>query len=298
MSIAAALLLDAIVGDPPLLWRRVPHPVVWAGRFIDWFDTNFNRRRRAEGILLVILLAVVAGLAGWFVERLPGGAVLSPLIAAILLAGRSLQEHVRAVATGLDTGLAEGRRAVARIVGRDVEVLDEPAVVRAAVESAAENFSDGLVAPAFWYALLGLPGILVYKAVNTADSMVGHRNERHGRFGWAAARLDDSLNLLPARLSAILIAGPSIGAMRVALRDAHMHRSPNAGWPEAAMAARLDLALAGPRQYAGKRSNDPFVFGEGRRNGTADDIRRCCRILREAFVWLLIAAVIVDLVRS
>ena len=195
--------------------------------------------------------------------------------------------NVDAVAAALEESLDEGRRAVARIVGRDPASLDEAGVARAAIESAAENFADGVVAPAVWLAVAGLPGILVCKAINTADSMIGHRNERYAAFGWAAARLDDLLNLVPARLAGLLLAGGT-GAMRIMWRDAARHRSPNAGWPEAAMAARLDLALAGPRRYGGVMVEDAWLNPEGRRAPRAKDARAACRVVRQGW-WLLLA---------
>ena len=297
MSVTLALLLDALIGDPPALWQRLPHPVALVGRLIAMFEARFNRRNRREGVILLSLLVAGAGLIGLGIEWLPGGNVLSLLAAVIMLAHGSLLQHVRAVSDGLDSSLEEGRQAVARIVGRDVRGLDEPGVVRAAVESAAENFSDGVVAPAFWYAVLGLPGILIYKAVNTADSMVGHRNERYEAFGWASARFDDLLNAVPARLAAVLIAGFDGRAHQIVRRDAGLHKSPSAGWPEAAMAARLGLSLAGPRSYHGRMSADPWILPEGRRDGRSRDIRRACSVLRQAFAFLLMLALLSDVVR-
>jgi adenosylcobinamide-phosphate synthase len=216
-----------------------------------------------------------------------GGTVALGLIASTLIAQRSLYQHVAKVRTAFASGgLTEARQAVAMIVGRDPEQLDEAGVSRAAIESCAENFSDGVVAPVFWLALFGLPGILVYKAINTADSMIGHRNARYEQYGWAAARLDDLVNLAPARLAGALLslAAPlargSIGAAwRVMRRDATKHRSPNAGWPESAMAGALGLALAGPRIYGGKTVDDPFLNAEGRQAATPDDIGRALRVM-------------------
>ncbi|MGO4127941.1 adenosylcobinamide-phosphate synthase CbiB, partial [Inquilinus sp. YAF38] len=214
--LAAALLLDAMVGDPPWLWRRLPHPVALAGRLIGWLDRRLNHdgdapiRRRAAGIAATLLLVLLAGGIGWGLSVLlhvPFGWVLEIVIAAIFLAQRSLHDHVAAVAAACELERLEGgRRAVSMIVGRDPQSLDMAGVCRAAIESDAENYSDGVFAPAFWFALLGLPGILVYKAVNTADSMIGHRTARHEAFGWASARLDDVLNLVPARLCGALLA--------------------------------------------------------------------------------------------
>jgi adenosylcobinamide-phosphate synthase len=198
-------------------------------------------------------------------------------------------QHVDAVAEGLGRSLHDGRSAVAQIVGRDPEALDEAGVSRAAIESAAENFSDGVVAPAFWFALCGLPGIVAYKVINTADSMIGHRSPRYVDFGWAAARLDDVLNWIPARLTGylFLIVGGRLDAAAHMHRDAPGHRSPNAGWPEAAMAHVLGIALAGPRIYGGSLTEDPFMNPDGRRDARAQDIRRSVSMLWRAWAGLL-----------
>jgi adenosylcobinamide-phosphate synthase len=281
--LAIALGLDALFGEPDVVWSRVPHPAVLMGRLVGWFDRTLNtgQSRRAKGILAVVALSAVAIALGWVFRSLPGGPVFEVLIAAVLLAQKSLVDHVRAVADGLRRSLEDGRRAVSMIVGRDTRELDEAAVARAAIESAAENLSDGVVAPAFWFLAAGLPGILLYKIVNTADSMIGHRTERHGDFGWAAARLDDILNWLPARLTACLIAvtGFDLGALRTAARDGPSHRSVNAGWPEAAMAHRLGLALSGPRSYAGEMTTDAILNAGGRREATAQDIDAATGVL-------------------
>jgi adenosylcobinamide-phosphate synthase len=249
-----------------------------------------ERGRRLAGIAATALLLAANLSIGWAVQRallsLPGGPVWLALLASVFLAQRSLYDHVRRVRLAFASGLPAARDAVAMIVGRDPERLDEAGVARAAIESAAENFSDGVVAPAFWFALAGLPGLLAYKAVNTADSMVGHLSERHGAFGWAPARLDDLLNLAPARLSGLLlalgaaIAGGRTGrALRAMGRDARLHRSPNAGWPEAAMAGALGLALAGPRVYAAGPVDEPFLHAEGRRDAGPADIDRALRVM-------------------
>jgi adenosylcobinamide-phosphate synthase len=273
----AALLLDAALGEPVWLWNRWPHPAVLMGRAVGWLDRKMNngRARKAKGIAALIVLVVAAGSVGWGIAAIPDGGILEILAAAIVLAQRSLCDHVAVVARALRMSLPEGRRAVAMIVGRDTAALDEPAVARAAVESAAENLSDGVVAPALWFLVAGLPGMLVYKVVNTADSMIGHRTPRHEAFGWAAARLDDVLNLIPARLTALMIA-LAHGWMdpRPVLRDARLHRSPNAGWPEAAMAAVLDISLSGPRSYHGHLRDFPWVWPEGRRDAGPADIDR------------------------
>jgi adenosylcobinamide-phosphate synthase len=249
------------------------------------------------------VLTVACGVA-LVLERVrtlaPGGAVLLVLAASTLLARRSLDAHVRAVADALEQdGLAAARLAVAKIVGRDPDQLDAAAVARAAIESLAENFSDGVVAPAFWMAIFGLPGAAAYKAANTADSMIGHRTARHAAFGWAAARFDDLVNLPASRLSALclivgalLTGGSAGGAARAVWRDASRHRSPNAGWPEAAMAGALGLRLAGPRIYGGAIVEDAFM-GDGRPDATAADIRRALLVFRVAAVvpWVLLLAI-------
>jgi adenosylcobinamide-phosphate synthase len=297
-----ALVLDAVVGDPDRVWRRVPHPVAWFGALIGTCDRLLNRpvwspeRRRLAGVLSVAALLVIAFVPALLLEgvlrALPGGDLVVALVASVFLAQKSLALHVRRVRDAFgEGGLAAARQAVSMIVGRDPERLDEGGVARAAIESAAENFSDGVVAPAFWFALLGLPGLVAYKAVNTADSMIGHLSPRHRDFGWAAARLDDLLNLLPARLAGVLVAG-SAWAVRgsprhagaVMLRDAGLHRSPNAGWPEAAMAGALGLALGGPRVYAAGAVDEPFLNAPGRRDAAPADITRAIRVMMAASV--------------
>lgn len=283
-----ALLLDGVMGEPKWLWSHVPHPAVLMGRLIGWCDTRFNDGTRARGALVLAALVLAAGLAGWLIAALPLGWLWSMLLAAILLAQRSLVTHVRAVADGLRYGVNPGRRAVAMIVGRDTSALDESGVARAAIESVAENFSDGVVAPAFWFLVAGLPGILIYKLVNTADSMIGYRTPRHEAFGWAAARLDDVLNYIPARLTAGLIALAfwSARAVDVTLQDARLHRSPNAGWPEAAMAGVLDVALSGPRSYHGEMREFPFVNAGGEREIGVAEIEAAIAVLWR--VWWVI----------
>lgn len=291
MTLPFALLLDAILGEPDWLWRRLPHPVVLLGKLVGALDERLNTgtMRRARGVLAVVIFIMTAGAIGLVIAALPFGLVFEIIAAAILLAQRSLADHVTAVADGLDAGLADGRSAVAHIVGRDTAALDESGVARAAIESAAENFSDGIVAPAFWFLIAGLPGMLIYKAINTADSMIGYRTDRHREFGWAAAHLDDLVNLPASRLSAVLLAiGPGMArALTVTWRDAALHRSPNAGWPEAAMAAQLGIALAGPRVYHGAATDDPFVHAEGRKDINASDVRAAVRRLWTGWGCLL-----------
>jgi adenosylcobinamide-phosphate synthase len=277
---------------------RIGHPVIWIGRLIGAMDRAWNdaaRRfaaRRAGGVAALLVLIVVAGGAGLALQvallAVPFGILALALLASSLLAQRSLHEHVARVATAMEQGgLEAGREAVSHIVGRDPLSLDEAGVARAAIESLAENFSDGVVAPAFWLAVAGLPGAAIYKAVNTADSMIGHRTPRHEAFGWASARCDDGLNLPASRLTglAIVVAAAMLpgadarGAWRAMRRDAQRHRSPNAGWPEAAMAGALGLALAGPRHYGGVLVEDAFM-GDGRREANAADIRAALRLYR------------------
>lgn len=284
-----ALLLDAVLGEPKWLWSKLPHPAVLMGKVISWADDRFNTGggKRVKGILVVLFLCLGAWVLGCALSKL--GAVVQICVAAILLAQKSLAQHVSAVADALRNSLPEGRSAVAMIVGRDTAQMDEPAVARSAIESAAENLSDGVVAPAFWLLLAGLPGLLLYKIINTADSMIGYRTERHADFGWAAARLDDLLNLIPARLCAVLIA-LSHGVFAnwpAAIREARKHRSPNAGWPEAAMARVLGVALSGPRSYDGELRDFPFVNPEGRRTIGAQSIDEAVRALWVTWTALL-----------
>ena len=288
-----ALLLDRLVGDPDRLWQRVPHPVVLFGRAIGAMDGLFNGKRlspatrRFNGAAGIAVLLAASLFAGFVLHRLFAplgvvGAVVEVVVVAVFLAQKSLHDHVRAVSTGLkDDGLEGGRWAVSMIVGRDPATLDEPAVCRAGIESLAENFSDGVVAPALWYALLGLPGLFAYKMLNTADSMIGHRSEKYLDFGWASARLDDLANWPAARLSMLLIAlgawvhrgiDAARAALDLSLRDHGLHRSPNSGWPEAAMAGALDLRLAGPRVYGGVQVREPMMNAAGRQDASVADI--------------------------
>ena len=297
-----ALGIEAILGYPEALFRLIRHPVVWIGALISALDRGLNdpalsaTHRRLRGVLsLLFLLGLVfgLGLAAQIVSTLWLGRWLGVVVLAVmgssLLAQRSLHDHVVAVAVGLETGgLAAGRAAVSRIVGRNPERLDEAGVVRAAIESLAENFSDGVVAPVFWGAMLGLPGMAAYKAVNTADSMIGHHTPRHEAFGWAAARFDDGVNLPASRLSVlfILVAARLLRAdwragWRAVRRDARGHRSPNAGWPEAAIAGALGLRLAGPRVYGETLVQDGWM-GDGRSAATVADLRRALAIIRLA----------------
>jgi adenosylcobinamide-phosphate synthase len=318
IHLTLALALDRAVGDPAWLWEKMPHPVVLFGRAISFFDKRFNgkrldgRARRAYGIVAIVALLLASVLAGmtihhWLGHFGPVGAVVEILIVAVLLAQKSLSDHVGAVAVALRAdGLVGGRRAISMIVGRDPQSLDEPAVCRAAIETLAENFSDGVVAPALYYAVFGLPGILAYKMLNTADSMIGHKTQRYLDFGWASARLDDVANWPAARLSALLLAAGAFTergwlsacrSLHVALADHGLHRSPNSGWPESAMAGALDVALAGPRLYAGERVAEPMQNGAGRAELGPADVEaalavygRACTVFNAAVLVAALAA--------
>ena len=301
-----SLLIERLVGYPDWLFRRIGHPVTWIGSLIALLDRKWNREpgsfsnREAKGVLaLVVFLGVTVSIALALQNVLlvlPLGLLLVAVVGASLPAQKSLEQHVEAVATALESeGLEGGRRAVSMIVGRDPDQLDEAAVCRAAIESLAENFSDGIVAPSFWLGLLGLPGGAGYKAINTADSMIGHRTPRHEAFGWASARVDDLVNLPASRLTACLFIVAAVfvksaspqGALRAVARDAKHHRSPNAGWPESALAGALGFALAGPRSYGGQMIQARFMGEGGRRNLTAVDIRQALKLARVADALLI-----------
>ncbi len=287
-----ALMLDALLGEPAWLWAHLPHPATLMGRAVDWLDVRLNHgtHRKFSGSVAILLLVFMALLTGGAISLLPDAGMFEILGAAILLAHRSLCDHVSAVATGLRENLENGRKAVAMIVGRDCVNLDQSSVVRSAIESAAENFSDAVIAPAFWFLLFGLPGIMVYKIVNTADSMIGYRTERYRDFGWASARLDDVLNWIPARITGALIclAHWSMRAVRVMQKDARKHRSPNAGWPESAMAGVLHIALAGPRSYDGKMTDFDWVNGSGRKTLGPNDIDNTVKALWYSWATALV----------
>lgn len=308
----AALAIDAVIGDPRWLWCVVPHPVVWAGKLTGLLDRWLNKGGQAPairwtaGLVTVIVVCGLAGALGALVAavsaELPWGWIAELLLVAVLVAQRDLFGHVRRVRKALSSGgVTAGRDAVAHIVGRDPQSLDQHGVARAAIETLAENFSDGVVAPALFYLVFGPIGIAVYKALNTMDSMIGHRNLRYEWFGKTAARLDDVANLIPARLSALLLVLGSViaptanpfRAIVVVLRDARKHRSWNAGWPEAAMAGALGLALAGPRKYGAEMARDPWI-GDGRARAEPRDISRAlllfslaCMIQAMALVLLI-----------
>jgi adenosylcobinamide-phosphate synthase len=295
-----ALLIEAVVGYPDRLVRSIGHPVTWIGRLIGALERHCNSdtaepvQRRALGIITLLLVVTIVAVVAFVIERglllLPFGLIGVGFLASTLIAQRSLHEHVAGVADALEkAGVEGGRQAVSHIVGRDTEALDEAGIARAAIESLAENFSDGVVAPVLWMLIAGLPGAAVYKAINTADSMIGHRTSRYQAFGWAAARVDDLVNLPASRLSALLIIAAAAvtkeasasAAWRAVRRDARHHRSPNAGYPEAAMAGALGVALAGPRNYGGVQVDDASM-GNGRRAADADDIRTALGLYRRA----------------
>lgn len=290
-----ALLLDAALGEPKWLWDRYPHPAVLMGRAVGLAEKLLNkgRSRREKGIAAMVLLGLGAWGLGWLIAAVPDFGLLEIIIAAMLLAQKSLVQHVRAVADALRMSLPAGRRSVAMIVGRDTKALEAPAIARAAIESAAENLSDGVIAPAFWFLILGLPGLMLYKITNTADSMIGHRTPRYEQFGWAAARFDDLLNLAPARITAALIALSHLYFdPKPILRDAPLHRSPNAGWPEAAMAVVLNTSLSGPRSYDGKMQDFPWVWPEGNRSPGPAEIDAACTALWRAWGLMLLGVAV------
>lgn len=303
LVLLAALLADRRLGEPDVIWSRLPHPVVLFGKAVGFADKHLNRETDSDGlryrkgsaaVVVLILLAVAAGLAlewlfdpfGWI------GHLAEAFVVFVLLAQKSLIDHVAAVAHGLRTdGIEGGRKAVSMIVGRDPSVLNRAGVSRATIETLGENFSDGVVAPAFWYLVFGLPGIVAYKMVNTADSMIGYHTERHEWFGKTAAQVDDLANWVPARLSALLVAAGAFfargsasaaAALRTAFRDSSLHRSPNAGWPEAALAGACGFALGGPRTYPGETVAQAHINASGRHELDATDIDAAIRVVASA----------------
>lgn len=286
-----ALLFDRLVGDPQWLWRHIPHPVVFFGKLIHFTEragnhAGFSKQRRFwHGWLAIMFLLSAAAGAGLLLAKIchcqgVAGLLAEVVIVSLFLAQKSLADHVMAVHDALEKGgLEQGRAAVSMIVGRNPHTLDKGGVCRAAIESLAENSSDGVIAPAFWFLVLGLPGLFSYKMLNTADSMTGHKNARYAAFGFAAAWLDDAANYIPARLTGglvVLAAFFAYGrdeakrAWQVMLRDAGHHRSPNAGWPESAFAGALDIRLAGPRSYGASKIDEPFQNAGGAESDSAD----------------------------
>ena len=302
---AVAFVIELALGWPAVLCRRIGHPVIWIGAMIAWLDRHLNRggrwRRRLAGAGTALLVAACAALPAALAQSLlpagAGGVLIGGLLAWPLLATRSMHDHVRAVCDPLQAGrTGAARAAVAMIVGRRTEAMDEGSIARAALESLAENSSDGIVAPLFWGLVAGLPGIAAYKAINTMDSMIAHRTSRHEDFGKFAARLDDLVNLVPARLTAlifVLAAGRDWRHVwRVVARDARLHRSPNAGWPESAMAGALNLRLSGPRDYGLGQSDDPWLNASGR-DARLGDLARGLALFRRSLAIVGIALAMV-----
>lgn len=297
LVLAAGMALDAALGEPAWLWTRIRHPAIMLGSLVSGLTNRLNSgaHRRLKGVLAVLALALVAWVVGMVIQWL--GPVAEALAVGILLAQKSLVQHVTAVANALRLSVRDGRMSVAMIVSRDTRDMTPAQVSRAAIESAAENLSDGVIAPAFWFLLGGAPGLVLYKAINTADSMIGYRTPEFEAFGWAAARLDDVLNLIPARLTALLVAGPNgCGDWRGIIRDAGRHKSPNAGWPEAAMARRLGIALAGPRVYDGSLRQLAWVNETARQDIGAGDIDAAVHVLWRTWLWALIGTLAIALI--
>ncbi|MEM7303012.1 MAG: adenosylcobinamide-phosphate synthase CbiB [Pseudomonadota bacterium] len=318
MTLFFALLLDWFFGDPPSVWSKLPHPVVLFGKLIDALDEQFNKPGRSEaeqrrnGVVAVLTLLAIGLGVGHGLQILFGifgfiGWIAEIILVAVFIAQKSMIDHVRAVIRALDSsGIEDGRRAVSMIVGRDTSSLDQSGVLKAAIESLSENFSDGVVAPAFWYMILGLPGIFAYKAINTADSMIGHKSEKYLHFGRAVAVTDDTINWPAARLSALMIAAAAVwkyGLDRArrtlsgALQNAMVHRSPNAGWPEAAMAFALEITLGGPRRYGDQTVQESTLNASGRRKVNTKDVDAALSLFSLACFHLMGLALIVSLVK-
>lgn len=306
--LAIALLLDAVIGDPRWLYKIVPHPVVLIGRPIGFLDRRLNRDSRTprdrmiRGLITVALVVGGSILIGKVLHALLShgatGWIIEAILVSVLLAGRSLHDHVHRVGKALrKDGLKGGQREIAHIVSRDPHSLDRHGVVRSAIESLAENFSDGVMAPALFYLFFGLPGLLAYKAINTLDSMIGYKTERHQHFGFVAAKLDDIANWIPARVSGGLICLAAcftptaypLEALRTMAREAKNHKSPNAGWPEAALAGALNIALGGPRSYPGGQVVGVWI-GQGRARLEPRDIDRSRALyaVTNALLWFAV----------
>ncbi|MCK0150495.1 adenosylcobinamide-phosphate synthase CbiB [Marivita sp. S6314] len=300
-----ALILDGAIGWPDRLYQKIGHPVTWIGRVIAGFDRRLNAPRFSDterllfgAVTVTCVVFIVGAVTSVILYLLPdgsGGMVLMGVLMWPLIAMRSLHEHVAAVADALSAGtLAEARAAVSKIVGRDPDQLGAAGISRAALETLAENTSDGVVAPVFWGVCFGLPGLAIYKAINTLDSMIGHRNARYEQFGKVAARLDDFVNLIPARLTGLLFACMTLhaaGSLKIMWRDAGQHRSPNAGWPEAAMAGALGVRLSGPRVYGDRRVEEPWV-NTGAPDPSATDIRRGLELYRRTMLFCLVLLIV------
>ena len=311
---ALILVIESFVGYPQALHKLIGHPVEWIGKLISYIDDGLNdtdvspEENRRHGILAMLLLCAGVGIPTWILAKTlaqhPYGWVINVIIATAFIAQKSLRDHVSAVDRALSGSLEAGRKEVAKIVGRDPENLDENGVAKAALESLAENTADGITAPIFWYALLGLPGLIVYKAINTADSMIGHKSEKYLHFGWAAAKLDDLVNLPASRLTGLMFAAAAWfnsklegqTALKSMWRDAGKHQSPNAGWPEAAMAGGLGLRFGGPRQYDGETVDLPYI-ADGR-DVEPKDIARGLELYNHALIVLLVTAVLLAMALS
>ena len=308
-----ALLLEGFVGYPPRLQSAIGHPVQWMGSLLNYLDDGLNdsdatpKNNRINGVIALVVLVLCFGMPALIVAQLlvhiPYGWIINIALAMPFIAQKSLSDHVSAVARALPQSLPLARDEVAKIVGRDPTGLNEAGIAKAALESLSENASDGVVAPIFWYALLGLPGIVAYKAINTADSMIGHKSEKYLNFGWAAARLDDLVNLPASRLTGFLFAGAarlqSEAAMKASwsamTRDARKHQSPNAGWPEAAMAGALGFQFGGPRSYHGEVVELP-TMGTGRAPSDDKDIDAGLSLFRNAMALLAVLGAILAIV--
>jgi len=293
-QLLAVLIVEAALGYPAWVLARVGHPVMWVGRMIEAMDRRWNHapHARAAGVLAALVLVVTGSAAGLVIERLAsgwGGIIAIILIATAGLAQRSLHDHVAAVIRPLAEGdLNAARLALSGIVGRDTAVLDTPGMAAAATETLAESFCDGIVAPAFLFLILGLPGLFAFKCISTADSMIGHLDARYRQFGWASARLDDGLNLLPARIAGVLICLAGGGGWRILWRDAGNHLSPNAGWPESAMAGALGVRLGGGAAYDGEWITRE-TLGDGAAPAVADLVRAMSIYrLACALLWLTV----------
>lgn len=293
-----ALVLDALIGDPKTLWKKIPHPVVMMGEAIKYFDKNYNlkstKNRKQVGLIGLGIASVGIFLLGQLLEMLPYS-IVDIIVVTIFLAHKSLIQHAEEVEEALGMSLMEGRLAVAKIVGRDTSHLEESEVVRATVESTAEGFLDGVFAPILWYLVAGLPGLLLYKFVNTADSMIGYKNEQYAEFGWATAKFDDILNYIPARIIPFIVglSQLSLNPIKAAFEEGSNHRSINAGWPEAAFASVLGVALSGPRSYDGEVHQYPYINPQGRKDLEKGDITDCIKLTWE--IWVGALAILVAL---
>jgi adenosylcobinamide-phosphate synthase len=307
--VALAVLVERFVGYPDSVFRIIGHPVQWIGALISWLEERLNTtphisiEGKLRGAATVVALLAVVVIPAWMLadvlSRFSWGWIVEALIATAFIAQKSMRDHVVDVVHALSSSLAAGRLSVAKIVGRDTTQLDESGVAKAALESLAENTADGIVAPVFWFAVLGLPGLVAYKAINTADSMIGHKSEKYLHFGFAAAKLDDLVNLPASRLTALFFAtaaalnssNAGMRALIAAWRDAGKHRSPNAGWPEAAMAGAMGVRFGGPRNYEGEHVDLPFM-GEGRDQFSSGDITSGL-VIYDRSLWIMLAVAIV-----